>query len=92
MIVEWKPCYDHRPISWTQPEPDKLVIEHMGKTIAVDLSDTTIVEYELESPVTDYVHRAWREDGVLHLRMPSYGPLKEDVTINHGDEERITWQ
>ena len=92
MIIHWTPCYDNNPISWMQPEPDRLVIQHRGRTTAIDFADSTIVEYELEPPELDYVHRAWRENGVLHLRMPSYGRLSSEKTIDHGIEERISWQ
>lgn len=92
MIIHWTPCFDHRPISWTQPETDRIIIHHVGKTIALDLSESAIVEYEIPPEAIDYIHRAWREGGVLHLQMPSYGPLREDVTIDHGEEKEITWR
>lgn len=91
MIIHWSPCYDHRPISRTQPEPEKIVITHGGRTLAVDFSDSRIVEFDLEPPVTNYVHRAWREGGVLHLAMPSYGRLPREVVIDHEDEEVLSW-
>jgi len=92
MTIHWTPCYDNRPISRTQPEPDRLVIKHRGKVIAIDFSDEAIVEYELEEPVSNYVSRAWRVAGVLHLLMPSYDRLKADVVIDHGEQEAITWR
>lgn len=92
MIVHWEPCYDHRPIVWTQSEVDKLVITHGGRTVAVDFSNAQIVEFALQPPVTRYVHRAWRVDGTLHLVMPSLGRLDHRVTIDYGAEEVISWR
>jgi len=92
MIITWLPVYDHRPISWAQPEKDKVIIEYRGRTVAVDCSDESIVEYELETPVNNFIGRAWREDGVLHLEMPSYGRLNEAKTIDHGEDRVLTWK
>jgi hypothetical protein len=58
----------------------------------VDFSDKTIVKFELEPPVTNLIHKAWRENGVLHLQMPALGDLLRPITIDHGTEEEITWQ
>lgn len=92
MVIHWIPCYDHRPATWTQEEKDKLRVTWNGQEVAVDFSDTSIIEFELEAPVTNVIHKAWREDGVLHLRCPSFGPLKEPKTIDHGDDRIITWR
>jgi len=92
MIIHWVPCYDHRPASWMQPEKDKIIVEWNGRSVAVDFSDAGIVEYDLEPPVLDFIHKAWREDGVLHLVMPSFGRLNESVTIDHGEDRVLTWR
>lgn len=92
MVIHWVPCYDHRPLSCRQPEPDKITAEWLCYNIAVDFSDTNIIEYELEPPVTNLIHKAWREDGVLHLQMPALGNLREPKTIDHGTDEVITWR
>ena len=92
MIIHWSPCYDDKSISWSQPEPNKLVIEHRGKTIAVDFSNPEIVEYEPKYPVHDYVCKAWREGGVLNLNMPCYGRLAKPITKDHGEDEVLTWR
>ena len=91
MIIEWVPCYDHRPAVWTQPEKDKIVVTWRGKTTAIDLSDDSIVEYEIEPPVNTYVHKAWREDGVLHVQLPTLDRLSNAVTIDHGEKKELTW-
>lgn len=92
MIIVWTPCYDNKPMTVRQPEPDKLVIHHRDTVLALDFSDSSIVRYDRAEPYAAYIHRAWREEGVLHLRMPSFGPLREDVTIDYGTEETITWR
>ena len=92
MIIHWKPCYDHRPISRTQPEKDKIVIRYRGQIVAIDFSDSEIIEYKIERPALNFVNKAWREDGVLHLEVPSYGGLQWPKIIDHGEEELLTWR
>ena len=92
MIIHWIPVYDNRPISWTQPEPDKLIVEYRGRSVAIDFSDPAIVEYDLEAPVNDFVGKAWREHGVLHLEMPCYGLLSEIKVKDHGEERILSWR
>ena len=92
MIIHWVPCYDHRPASFTQPEKDKIIAKWYKYEFEVDFSDENIVKFILEPPVTNLIHEAWREDGVLHLQIPSFGRLAEPVTIDHGEDEVLTWR
>ena len=91
MIIHWIPCYDHRSLKVEQPGQNKIIVTWNGRTVAVDFSDETIVKYELEQPVTNYIHKAWRENGVLHLQIPSFGNLKEPTTIDHGEAKELSW-
>ena len=92
MIVTYSPCIDYFRARWTQPQPDVLRCEWRGKVYECDFS-TPGVEYEIPPEVADVIHRAWREtdDGALHLKVPSLGPLDQDVTIDHGDAEVLGW-
>ena len=90
MIVTWKPCGTKSPAKWTQPSPDVLACSWRGKVYECDFSAPG-VEYEVPPEVADVVHKAWREtdDGPLHLKVPSLGPLGQDVTIDHGDAKEL---
>ena len=92
MIIHWTPCHDNPPARWSQPEPDVLRCEWRGKDIEVDFTDTTIIEYEIPDDARDVIHKAWRENGVLHVKCPSLGRLWDDVTIDAGDAEVLSWR
>lgn len=91
MTVTYTPCNSRTPATWTQPAPDQLRCEWRGKLYEVDFSDPEIIEFDIPDEVRDVVIEAKRVDGVLHLKVPSLGPLKEDVTIDHGTDEVLGW-
>lgn len=91
MIITYTPCETRTPATWTQPAPDQLRCKWRGKVYEVDFSDSDIVEFDIPEEVRDVVHEAKRVDGVLHLKVPSLGPLKKDVTIDHGTQEVLGW-
>ena len=92
MIIHYTPCGTRLPAKWTQPKPDAIRCEWRGRVYECDFSDPGI-EYEIPESVRDVVHKAWRESesGPLHLAVPSLGPLSEDVTVDHGTEEALSW-
>jgi hypothetical protein len=80
MIIHWTPCVDNPPARWSQPEPDVLRCEWRGRDIEVDFTDATIVEYKIPAEARDVIHKAWREDGTLHVTCPSLRQMSEDTT------------
>lgn len=92
MIMHYSPCLDSTTARWTQPQPDVVRCDWRGKVYECDFS-TPGVEYEVPPEVAEVVHKAWREtdDGPLHLKVPSLGPLGQDLTIDHGDSEVLGW-
>jgi len=91
MIIHWIPCYDHRLATWEQPAKDKIIVSWNGRKVAVDFSDTSIVEFDLDDKVKELIHKAWREGGILHLELPCFGKMKEETVVDYGEEERIKW-
>lgn len=91
MIIHYTPCATSQPAKWTQPALDQVRCEWRGKVYECDFSDPEIVEFDIPDEIRDVIHAARRVDGVLHLTVPSLGPLQENVTINHGTEERLGW-
>jgi len=90
MTVTFTPIRSGRNVSYSQPRPDVLAIN--GDEL--DMSDTQYVEYDIPPEFRDYVQRAWREDGELHLRLLAhYGPrnaLREEKTAQYGIGE-VAW-
>ena len=92
MIIHWTPCGDNRQAEWSQPSPDVLACTWRGKEYGVDFSDTSIVEYEIPESARSVVHGAWRENGVLHLKLPSLANgLSQDTTVDAGESEGLSW-
>jgi len=96
MIVTWASIRSKRTPAYSQPEPDVLAV--MGAEL--DFSDKTKVNYELPESddkkwgwVRDYVQRAWREKGVLHLHLLAHTreALFADRTVNYGKRKGLRW-
>ncbi len=96
MTIHWTSIRSKRNPDYSQPEPDVLMV--MGAEL--DFTDTTKVEHELPEPddkkwgwSRDYVQKAWREDGVLHLHLLAHTreALFADRTIDYGEREELLW-
>lgn len=92
MVVHWLPIYHHLKITWEQPEKDKLIITSGSTVMRLDFTDDSLVEYNIPSPYNDYVNKAWREQGELHLSILSRGRLGTKITIDHGEDKVLTWK
>ena len=90
MIITWTSIRSPHKPGYSQPEPDTITV---GPLI-LDFSDPGIVEYDV-SDHTDYVQKAWREDGVLHLRVLAHYQAENAITvertIDYGEREELSW-
>ncbi len=89
MIIHWTPIRSpHRP-GYSQPEPDVLAV--VGAEL--DFTDRKIAEYDIPEDYRDYVQKAWREDGVLHLRVLAHYQAENAITvertIDYGEREEL---
>jgi len=103
MIIHWKPCRDDQQryaVDYTQPEPDVIGI---GSDYEVDLSDTTIIEYEIPQQVSRWLTRAWRKAGVLHVDLVAFytgddkaiwetKPYRGTDGEDYGTSEALSWK
>lgn len=91
MIIYWTPIRSKAQPGYSQPEPDVLVV--MG--VELDFTDASIAEYDIPENYRDYVQRAWREDGVLHLRVLAHyqagNAITVERTIDYGKGEELSW-
>jgi len=89
MIITWTSIRSKRTPAYSQPEPDVLAV--MGAEL--DFSNRKIVEYDVPEAYRDYVQRAWRERGVLHLHLLAHTreALFADRTVNYGKRKGLSW-
>ncbi len=101
MIIHWTSIHSPHKPEYSQPDPDVLRV----LDTEFDFSDTTRVEHVLPEPadeegkptkhgwMRDYVQRAWREAGVLHLQLLAHTleGLWADRTIDYGESEELSW-
>ena len=91
MICHWTPIRSKRQPAYSQPEPD--VLQVMGEEL--DFTDRKIVEYDIPEDYRDYVQKAWREGGVLHLRVLAHyqagNAITVERTIDYGKREELSW-
>ncbi len=61
----------------------------------LDFTDKSIAEYDIPEDYRDYVQKAWRENGMLHLRvLAHYGAgnaITVERTIDYGEREELSW-
>jgi hypothetical protein len=91
MIVHWTPIRSpHRP-EYSQPDPDVLAL----LDVELDFTNRAIVDHEVPEVYRDYVQRAWRENGVLHLRVLAHYQAENAITvervIDYGAREVLSW-
>ena len=91
MIIHWTPIRSRTVPAYSQPEPDVLAV--MGTEL--DFSDPTVVEYDILEYYRDYVQKAWRKDGALHLRVLAHyqagNVITVERTIDYGTREALSW-
>ncbi len=89
MIIHWTTIRSPHKPEYSQPEPDVLAV--MGAEL--DFTDRKIAEYDIPEDYRDYVQRAWREGGVLHLQLLAHTreALFADRTIDYGEREELSW-
>ncbi len=89
MIITWTSIHSRRTPAYSQPELDVLAVAGAE----LDFSDKSIVECEIPEAYRDYVTRAWRESGELHLHLLVHTreALFADRTIDYGESEVLSW-
>ena len=89
MIIHWTSIHSPHKPEYSQPDPDVLAV--MGAEL--DFTDRKIVEGDIPEEYSDYVQRAWREAGVLHLQLLAHTleGLWADRTIDYGESEELSW-
>ena len=93
MIVTYKPIPSNRRAIFTQPSPDVMRVEWLGRTYELEMTDPG-VEYEIPDEVRDVIHRAYRETegGPLQVYVPGLGPIHQEITIDHGTDTELGWE
>jgi len=90
MICQWSPIRSDHRCEYSQPRKDVLRVNDDE----LDFADATVVEFDIPAEYRDYVQRAWREAGELHLRLLAHywggNALHDEVTTEHTGES-VTW-
>lgn len=97
MIIHWRSIGSRIKDVYTQPRPDVLRINDVYE---VDFSDTEIVEYDIPEQVTEWISKAVRIDGILHLTLlnrlsgADKGVIAqaEIPATDIGKSEAVTWK